>query len=90
MGAGHQHDLGNGTHSGGRGSRARLAVALGLTVLIVVAQAVGSVLTGSLALLTDTAHALADASGLAVALVAATMMLRPPSSARTWGSPESR
>lgn len=85
MGAGHQHDLGNGTHSGGRGSRARLAVALGLTVLIVVAQAVGSVLTGSLALLTDTAHALADASGLAVALVAATMMLRPPSSARTWG-----
>lgn len=62
-----------------------MAVALGLTVLIVVAQAVGSVLTGSLALLTDTAHALADASGLAVALVAATMMLRPPSSARTWG-----
>src|SRR5699024_8120744 len=47
--------------------------------------AVGSVVTGSLALLTDTAHALADASGLLVAVIAATMMLRPPSSKRTWG-----
>ncbi|GAA8852699.1 cation diffusion facilitator family transporter [Helicobacter pylori] len=54
-------------------------------MLVVVAQAVGAVLTGSLALLTDTAHALADSVGLLVALVAATMMLRPPSSRRTWG-----
>ena len=49
------------------------------------AQAVGSVVTGSLALLTDTAHALSDWSGLLVAAIAATMMLRPPSSKRTWG-----
>ncbi|MEH6821942.1 cation diffusion facilitator family transporter [Dietzia psychralcaliphila] len=68
-----------------RGTRRRLLIAFGITAIIVVAQAVGSVVTGSLALLTDTAHALADASGLLVAVIAATMMLRPPSSKRTWG-----
>ncbi|MGI9589484.1 MAG: cation diffusion facilitator family transporter [Dietzia maris] len=65
--------------------RRRLLIAFSITAIIVVAQAVGSVITGSLALLTDTAHALADASGLLVAVIAATMMLRPPSSKRTWG-----
>lgn len=77
------------THSHAPGApadhRGRLLVALLLTGTIVLAQAVGSVLTGSLALLTDTAHAAVDASGLVVALVAATMMRRPASDARTWG-----
>lgn len=89
MGAGHQHGQ---SHSHGqvpqqadRGMRTRLLIAFGLTAIIVLAQAVGSVVTGSLALLTDTAHAVSDASGLLVALIAATMMLRPPSSSRTWG-----
>ncbi len=65
--------------------RVRLGIAFGLTATMVVAQAVGSVLTGSLALLTDTAHALADASGLLVALIAATLMRRPSTPKRTWG-----
>lgn len=65
--------------------RIRLWIAFGLTAVIVVAQAVGTVLTGSLALLTDTAHALTDATGLLVALIAATLMLRPATSTRTWG-----
>ena len=42
-------------------------------------------LTGSLALLTDTVHALTDALGLLVALVAAHLMRRPASSKHTWG-----
>ena len=66
-------------------ARGRLAIAFGITSVIVLAQALGSVVIGSLALLTDTAHALVDASGLLVALIAATMMLRPASSQRTWG-----
>lgn len=66
-------------------ARVRLAIAFGITSVIMLAQALGSVVTGSLALLTDTAHALVDASGLLVALIAATMMLRPASSQRTWG-----
>lgn len=83
MGADHNH-----AHTSERPSRAlrnRLLVAFGITTIIVVAQAVGSVITGSLALLTDTAHALTDSSGLLVAVIASTMMLRPPSSKRTWG-----
>ena len=41
--------------------------------------------TGSLALLTDTAHAITDATGLLVALIAATLTLRPANAKRTWG-----
>ena len=85
MGAGHHH----GPVDGGSGHpgdfRRKLWVAFSLTAAIVVAQAVGSVVTGSLALLTDTAHALADATGLLVALIAATLMLKPADSKRTWG-----
>jgi len=80
MGAGHGHH-----HGAPSDSRARLWVAFGLTFAVLIAQAVGTVLTGSLALLTDTAHMLTDVSGLAMALVAASLMQRPVSSKRTWG-----
>ena len=84
MGAGHQHAPADRTGHPGD-FRRKLWIAFSITATIVVAQAVGSVLTGSLALLTDTAHAVADASGLLVALVAATLMLKPADSKRTWG-----
>src|SRR5699024_9778825 len=84
MTASHAHGHGH-SHASPDTARTRLAIAFGLTALIVLAQAVGSVVTGSLALLTDTAHALVDASGLLVALIAATMLLRPASPTRTWG-----
>lgn len=83
MSAGHNH-----SHVGSDGSpdqRRRLAIAFGVTATILVAQAIGAWWTGSLALLTDTAHMLVDVAGLLVALLAASMMLRPPSSTRTWG-----
>ena len=72
-------------HGHGQSNRTRLAIAFGLTASLVVIQFVGSIVTGSLALLTDTAHALTDAAGLGVALVAATLMLRPATAKRTWG-----
>ena len=65
--------------------RPRLLVAFTLALVIVLAQAVGSLVTGSLALLTDTAHAITDASGLLVALTAASLMTRPATSRHTWG-----
>lgn len=85
MGAGHSH--GPAADAPGRPGdhRRKLWIAFSITATIVVAQAVGSVITGSLALLTDTAHAVADASGLLVALIAATLMLKPADSKRTWG-----
>lgn len=78
MGAGHGHGTADD-------NRIRLGIAFGLTFTVFVAQAVGSVVTGSLALLTDTAHMLTDAVGLAVAFVTATLVLRPASAKRTWG-----
>lgn len=86
MGAGHNHGPAVDENAGHPGDyRRKLWIAFGITATIVVAQAVGSVITGSLALLTDTAHAITDASGLLIALAAATLMLRPPNSKRTWG-----
>lgn len=86
--AGHDHGGEHGGHdpngvSGGL--RTRLWVVFSLTAIVVIAEAVGAFITGSLALLTDTAHATTDALGLLVALIAATLMHRPASSQRTWG-----
>ncbi|WP_125613757.1 cation diffusion facilitator family transporter [Specibacter cremeus] len=75
----HSHALGAETHQG------RLAVALGVTLAVFVLQVIGAVLTGSLALLFDSAHVLTDAGGLAMALVAARLMGRPSTDRRTWG-----
>ncbi len=65
--------------------RTKLLIVFCITASIVVAQAIGAYLTGSLALLTDTVHAATDSIGLLVALIAAFLMHRPTSSNRTWG-----
>lgn len=69
----------------GLAQRRRLVVALVLTGSVLVAEAVGAWLTGSLALLVDAGHMLTDVAGLAVAVAAATLSLRPPTARRTWG-----
>ncbi len=69
----------------GGGQRRRLAVVLALTGSVVVVQVIGGLLSGSLALLADAGHMLTDATGLAIALAAATLALRPPDNARTFG-----
>lgn len=79
---GHDHDHGP---PGVGGHRTRLAIAFAITTSILLAQAVGALITGSLALLVDTAHMLTDAGGLLLALFAASLSLRPPSPHRTWG-----
>ncbi len=58
---------------------------LALTATVLVVQVVGALLSGSLALLADAAHAATDAAGLVIALLAATLALRPPTATRTWG-----
>jgi len=79
---GHEHDHAPPSAGDHRG---RLAIAFGITTAILIAQAVGALLTGSLALLVDTAHMLTDAGGLLLALFAASLSMRPPSARRTWG-----
>lgn len=79
MGQDHSHN-----HAAGV-ARGRLVVALAVTATVLVAEVVGAVLTGSLALLTDAAHMLTDAGGLAMALAAAQLATRPADERRTWG-----
>lgn len=65
--------------------RSKLAIAFGITAVILVAEVIGALWTNSLALLIDAGHMLTDASGLLIALLAATLALRPPNARRTWG-----
>jgi len=78
MSAGHDHSP-QGTH------RTKLAIAFGITVTILVAEVIGAWWTNSLALLVDAGHMLTDASGLLMALIAASLTLRPATPERTWG-----
>jgi cobalt-zinc-cadmium efflux system protein len=75
----HVHGATGDTH------RRPLVIALGITTVILLAEVVGAIITGSLALLIDAAHMLTDAGGLAMALVAANLATRPTTSKRTWG-----
>jgi cobalt-zinc-cadmium efflux system protein len=83
MGAGHDH--GAGLQGSAQSNRRRLTIAFGLTFLIFVSQLVGTIMTGSLALLVDTAHMLTDVMGLLLALTAARLMARPATDTLTWG-----
>jgi cobalt-zinc-cadmium efflux system protein len=76
---------GHGHGGGAPGNRRRLGVVLGLTASVLVVEVVGALLSGSLALLADAAHAFVDCAGLIIALVAATLALRPATARRTWG-----
>ncbi len=80
---GHDHGVEAGTAAGGR--RGRLAVVLGLTLAVLVAEVVGAVLSGSLALLADAGHMATDAVGIALALTAVHLAQRPPRGRRTFG-----
>lgn len=85
MGAGHHQAPGVEETGQSPDFRKKLWIAFGITACIVVVQLVGTIVTGSLALLTDTVHAITDASGLLVALIAATLMRKPPTARHTWG-----
>jgi cobalt-zinc-cadmium efflux system protein len=66
-------------------NRRRLALTLALTVSYMVAEVVGGLLSGSLALLADAGHMLSDAAALALALFAMWIAQRPPSARATYG-----
>lgn len=76
---GHDHAQDVTSNSG------RLAIAFGISATILIAEVVGVVLTGSLALLVDAGHMLTDVGGLLLALIAAKLSTRPANARRTWG-----
>lgn len=79
---GHSHAHGTGVQH-----RWRLALVLGLTLTVLLVEAVVALLTGSLALLADAGHMLGDSVGLAMALAAITVAQRGggPQSRRSFG-----
>jgi len=80
-GGDHSHD-GHGHRSG---SRRALTITLALTSFYVVAEVVGGLLTGSLALIADAAHMLSDSLSIAVALAAVWLAGKPATVTRTFG-----
>ncbi len=73
-----------GAHGAGKSLR-RLGLSLLLTGTVMVAEAVGGWLSGSLALVSDAGHMLTDAGALGLALVAAYLATRPADDKRTFG-----
>lgn len=56
-----------------------------ITASVMIAEAIGGLLSGSLALLADAGHMLTDSAGLLVALIAARLATRPATKRRTFG-----
>lgn len=78
MSAGHSHV------SGDQNERS-LWIALGLTSSFLVAELVGGILTGSLALISDAAHMFTDAAALAISVAAVRIGQRPADQQRSFG-----
>jgi cobalt-zinc-cadmium efflux system protein len=66
-------------------SRRRMWVALGINAAMLLAEVVGGLLTGSLALLADAGHLLSDVGSIALALFAASLAARPAVGRLTFG-----
>lgn len=82
MGSGHSHGP---SVSAGGAHRRKLIIVLGITSTVLAAEVVGSVITGSLALLADAGHMFTDVAGITLAILAVTFASRPATDARTYG-----
>jgi cobalt-zinc-cadmium efflux system protein len=65
--------------------RNRLIIVLVITFAVLIAEVVGGLIAGSLALLADAGHVLTDATGLIMALIAASLGTRAATAKRTFG-----
>jgi len=82
----HGHDHGGAALRAGARHAGRLRLALGILVVFLLVEAVGGIVTGSLALLSDAGHMLTDVLGLGMALAAIHLASRKGSHVgRTFG-----
>jgi cobalt-zinc-cadmium efflux system protein len=65
--------------------RGRLTAVFVITLAVLLVEVVGAVLSGSLALLADAGHVLADGAGIGLALLAIRFAARPATPQRTFG-----
>jgi cobalt-zinc-cadmium efflux system protein len=82
---GHSHDHAHGLDARREDSRRRMGVALAINVCLFLAEAIGGVLTGSLAVLADAGHLLSDVGSIVLALIAARLAALPAVGRRTFG-----
>ncbi|MGG4107262.1 cation diffusion facilitator family transporter [Paenibacillus lautus] len=80
----HGHDHSHHDHARS-GNKKGLAIALIITIGIMILEFVGGLLTNSLALLSDSGHMLSDASALLLSLVALWFATKPASPNKTYG-----
>ncbi len=80
--AGHRHGPDGHVRAA---DRQTLLIVIGLTATFMVAEVVGGVLSGSLALLADAAHMLTDVGALALSLFAIRFAARPATAEKTYG-----
>ncbi|AIX50616.1 MULTISPECIES: CDF family zinc transporter ZitB [Pantoea] len=76
------HSHSHGDHNA---NRTRLAAAFSVTALFMLAEVIGGLLSGSLALLADAGHMLTDAAALLMALLAVQFARRKPNARHTFG-----
>jgi cobalt-zinc-cadmium efflux system protein len=80
MGSGHSPEVtATGEH------RRRLIVVLVITSAVLIAEVIGGLISGSLALLADAGHMLTDSTGLILALIGASLATRAATVKRTFG-----
>jgi cobalt-zinc-cadmium efflux system protein len=72
-------------HGHAHGNRRRLSIVLLLTAVVMIAELLGGLWTGSLALLADAGHLLADVAVLILALMAVWFGARPATPRKTFG-----
>jgi len=72
-------------HSHGLDRKTKILWALGITAAILVLEAVGGLVSGSLALLSDAGHMLTDLAALLISLAAMIMAEKPANSTHTYG-----
>lgn len=72
-------------HGHGSRNRQRLSIVLLLTAVVMIAELLGGLWTGSLALLADAGHMLADVAALILALMAVWFGARPATPSKTFG-----
>ncbi len=86
----HTHGKGHGhahvhVDLGAEGGDRRVAIAIAVNVVLTIAQVVGGIASGSLALIADAIHNLSDAMALVIAIVARRIARRPADPGMTFG-----
>lgn len=85
MGCSHHHSHGSHHHHGHSHGDGKIGWAVAINMLLTIAQLIGGVIAGSLALIADAIHNFSDAGALLLALIARKIARRAPDEKRSYG-----